>query len=244
MIKTFPIPALMLSAAVLCSLIGPLRAEGQERGRTEPASTQPAAVDVARWEPAIAAFEAHDQRNTPPRDAILFVGSSSIVNWPTARSFPHRIVLNRGFGGSQIAELNEFVDRIVTPYRPRAIVLYSGDNDAAAGKSAAQIAADFREFVRRVRERLGTTPIYCLSIKPSSARWALWPTMRAANELIRRECEAGAALHFVDVASPLLGADGLPRDDQYVADRLHLSPAAYETWTRMLDRALDETLPR
>ncbi len=233
-----------LAAAALCSIAGPLAAARQEHGTPELAATQPAAADVNRWEADIAAFEAHDRKNTPPRHAILFVGSSSIVNWPTATSFPRRVVLNRGFGGSQIAELNEFVERIVTPYRPRAIVLYSGDNDAAAGKSAVQIAADFREFVRRVRQSLGSTPIYCLSIKPSPARWALWPTMRSANELIRKECEAGSALHFVDVASPLLGADGLPRDDQYVDDRLHLSPAAYETWTRLLDRALEETLPR
>jgi len=95
-----------------------------------------AADSHSRWENDIQAFEASDRTNAPPSNAILFVGSSSIRLWKTlAEDFPEWPVINRGFGGSQVADSVAFVDRIVTPYRPRQIVLYAGDNDLAAERT-------------------------------------------------------------------------------------------------------------
>lgn len=231
----------VLAVSAALALAGPPAARPQESPGAKAAPPPPAG---AKWESAIAAFEAYDRRNTPARDAILFVGSSSIVNWPTAASFKDWTVLNRGFGGSTIAELNGFVARIVTRYQPRAIILYSGDNDAAAGRSARQIAADFNEFVRLVRKDMPRTPIFCLSIKPSGARWKLWPTMQEANGLIADACKAGANLHFIDVGALLLGGDGAPKAEPYLEDKLHLSPAGYELWTKKVHEAVSEVLKR
>jgi len=87
------------------------------------------------WEKNIQAFEQWDSKNSYPDDAVLFVGSSSIVMWKTRDYFPGLKVINRGFGGSQIAEVSYFADRIVFPYKPKAIVFYAGDNDIAKGKT-------------------------------------------------------------------------------------------------------------
>ena len=58
-----------------------------------------------RWLKAISAFEAADKANPPPQGAILFIGSSTIVRWKTlAQDFREHQVINRGFGGSQIAD--------------------------------------------------------------------------------------------------------------------------------------------
>src|SRR5687767_11221929 len=80
-----------------------------------------------RWDKEIAAFEAQDKTNPPPKGAILFIGSSSIRLWKTlAEDFPEHEVINRGFGGSQIADSVYFVDRMVVPYQPKKIVMYAG----------------------------------------------------------------------------------------------------------------------
>jgi hypothetical protein len=91
-----------------------------------------------RWEEAIRAFEDWDSRNSFPSDAVLFVGSSSIRLWPTHECFRDLPVINRGFGGSQISEVNAYVKRIVLPYAPKVIVFYAGDNDIASGKKSAE----------------------------------------------------------------------------------------------------------
>ena len=75
-------------------------------------SAQQTAAD--KWEKDIAAFEAQDQKSPPPKDGIVFVGSSSIRLWTTlADDFPGVPVLNRGFGGSRIAHSTRYADRIV-----------------------------------------------------------------------------------------------------------------------------------
>ena len=78
----------------------------------------PAAEPQAKWEKDIQAFEQWDRKNSFPADAVLFVGSSSIRMWETRECFPDLPVINRGFGGSQIAEITPLVPRVVFPYRP------------------------------------------------------------------------------------------------------------------------------
>jgi hypothetical protein len=87
-------------------------------------------------------------------------------------------VINRGFGGSAIADSTYCADRIVAPYQPRLIVMCAGDNDVAEGHSAQQVAGDFKAFVPRVRRDLPAVPVVYVSIKPSVARWSQWPTKR------------------------------------------------------------------
>ena len=57
------------------------------------------------------------------------VGSSSIRLWKLDTWFPKLSAVNRGFGGSEISDVNYFADRIVFRHKPRVIVFYAGDND-------------------------------------------------------------------------------------------------------------------
>src|SRR3954451_16315089 len=76
-------------------------------GQATAPATRP--MGPARWEKEIAAFEAKDRQNPPPRGAVLFTGASSIRMWTTlAQDFPNHAVLNRGFGGSQIEDATYF----------------------------------------------------------------------------------------------------------------------------------------
>ena len=96
----------------------------------------------SRWEKTIREFETWDAKNSFPANAVLFVGSSSIRSWPTQNSFPNLPVINRGFGGSQISDVNQFTIRIVIKYAPCLIVFYAGDNDIAKGKTPQQVLKD------------------------------------------------------------------------------------------------------
>ncbi|MCG3127990.1 MAG: hypothetical protein CHACPFDD_02863 [Phycisphaerae bacterium] len=214
---------------------------------SRPASAQSAAAqqaepDPKRWSSAIQSFEEWDRKNSHPKDALLFVGSSTIVNWHTAQSFREWPVINRGFGGSHLAEVTHYADQVVLPYAPRAIVLYAGDNDIAAGRSAEQVSNDFAAFVARVRAKLPQTPIVFLSIKPSGARWAHWPTMQDANRRIAEQCRRGEKLTFVDVGAALLNDRGVPRDELFLSDRLHLNADGYAACERVLRPVLGEVM--
>jgi lysophospholipase L1-like esterase len=187
-----------------------------------------------RWEPRIRRFEARDAERMPPADGILFVGSSSIVGWKLEECFPDLPVINRGFGGSQIADSVHFAPRIILPYRPKIIVLYAGDNDVASGKSPRRVLADYQQFVKTVHDALPNTRIVFIAIKPSLRRWQLVCTMREANELIRAVTQKDDRLGYVDVDKPMIGGDGKPRKELFKADGLHLNAEGYKLWTSLL----------
>src|SRR5438094_7398035 len=131
----------------------------------------PAADQPDRWESAIRAVEEQDRMAPPPPGGNVFVGSSSIRFWKLADSFPDLACVNRGFGGSEMADSARYADRIVTPYKPRVVVLYAGDNDLALGKSPEAVRDDYKQFVAKVRAKLPDVKIVCIAVKPSLQRW-------------------------------------------------------------------------
>lgn len=187
-----------------------------------------------RWAKTIEQFAQWDAKNSAPENAVLFVGSSSIVFWPTAASFPELAVVNRGFGGSQISDVNHYFDQVVTPYAPAKIALYAGDNDIAFGKTAQEVFADFRTFSELVRQKVGDAEILFVAIKPSLARWELWPQMHRANQLIEAYMAEQPGMTYVDVATATLNEDGTPNGAFFVEDGLHLNANGYLVWTQVL----------
>jgi lysophospholipase L1-like esterase len=198
------------------------------------AQDKPAGNPAEKWEETIRQFEQWDRKNTFPSDAVLFVGSSSIRLWPTRECFVGFDVINRGFGGSQISDVNYFAGRIVLPYEPRVIVFYAGDNDVAAGKSARRVFDDYKEFVKLVHKKLPGTRIIYVGIKPSRSRWSLWPVMNEANAMIRDFSDKDRRLFYFNSAAPLLGSDGKPDDALFLKDQLHLNDKGYEAWTKLI----------
>lgn len=190
----------------------------------------------------IESFEYWDEKNSVPDDAVLFVGSSSIRKWPTSRYFPFVPVINRGFGGSHISDVNYYLDKTVLKYAPRAIVLYAGDNDIASGKSALRVFEDYKSFVARVNEKLPDTPIIFIPIKPSLRRWSFWPVMEKTNTLIKTYAKKYPALYYADTATPMLNAAGQPNPALFMSDSLHLSQHGYDLWSARLEPVLKQAL--
>ena len=125
-------------------------------------------------------------------------------------------------------DLLHYCDRIVIPYKPRAMVVYEGDNDVSKGVGPEEIRDTFRRLVKRVHQNLPETRIYMLAIKPSYKRREMWSTMKEANRLLAEECAQDSRLHFVDIAKPLLDAEDKARRDLFVEDDLHLNRAGYK----------------
>lgn len=190
--------------------------------------------DPDRFAGDIAAFAAADSLSPPPPGETLCIGSSSMRMWgPTiARDLAPLTVVPRGFGGSTMYDVLHFAGRIVLPCQPGTILLYEGDNDIDFGVTPEEFLATFRAFVAVVHRELPDTKIYVLSIKPSGTRWHKWPAMRTANELLTAECAADPGLTYIDVATPMLGQDGSPREELFLPDRLHMNATGYEVWTR------------
>jgi lysophospholipase L1-like esterase len=213
-------PLSLLAALALCAVL--------------PSGSQ--AAPDQRWDASFAAFDADDRAHAPPAGGVLFVGSSSIRLWDGLETqfdaLP--VVVKRGFGGSSMADCAQHLDRLVTRYRPREVIVYAGDNDLAEGRSPAQVLESFQVFVDGVHRELPQTRIDYLSIKPSPLRAPLLARIRETNALIRDYVAQHARLGFIDIFTPMLGPDGAPRRELFRADALHLNDAGYALWRRVI----------
>jgi lysophospholipase L1-like esterase len=189
----------------------------------------------AKWENEIASFEKSDAAKPPAKGGIVFVGSSSIRMWKTlAQDFPEHRVLNRGFGGSEIADSVFYADRIVIPYAPKQVVLYAGGNDIHGGKAPEQVIADFKAFVEKVRAKLPETEIDYISIAGNPSRWAEVEKVKMVNGTIEAWIKEQPRMKFINVFPAMLGADGLPKPDIFLEDRLHMNAAGYAIWKEIV----------
>jgi len=191
-----------------------------------------------KWEKDIAAFEAQDKTAPPPPNEIVFVGSSTIRMWKTAEAFPDLKVINRGFGGSEIADSVKYADRIILPYKPRIVVVFAGGNDINAGKTPERVADDFKALAAKIHAALPKTRIYYLSLFPNVKRRAQDEKCVQVNELIRAFTKTDERMGYVDTATKMRAADGGPRPELLRDDGLHMNDDGYKIWNEIVGAVL------
>ncbi len=222
------VPRLIL-ALVFVQQIGAVELPANAQSEKAEPAKSPAAHNFDKWEKEIAAYEAADRKDPPPKGAILFTGASTIRRWTTlATDFPNNKVLNRGFGGSETVDCTHFADRIILPYEPKMIFFRSGGNDIHNGKAPEQVFDDFKEFVAKVHERLPQTEIYYISQNPTAARWSQKDQELALNKMVEDYTAQTPWVKYIDVATMPLDENGQPRLELFAPDKLHFNAAGYK----------------
>lgn len=199
-----------------------------------------AALD-ARWKDSFDEFAAIDKAHAPVQGGIVFVGSSSIRLWDGLESQfgdSGTTIVKRGFGGSRLSDCARYVARLVLPYKPSKVIVYAGDNDLSEGATPDDVAESFRELAAQIHAALPDAKITYVSIKPSPLRAALMPAAIQANEKIEAYTRTDARLGFVDIYSPMLDAQGNPRVELFLPDRLHLNADGYAIWRTAIAASL------
>ncbi|WP_313999604.1 GDSL-type esterase/lipase family protein [uncultured Paenibacillus sp.] len=188
-----------------------------------------------RWHKEIRSIEQrYDGRC--PAGVVVFTGSSSIAAWTTlAADMAPLKVVNHGFGGATVSDVTRYADRIVAPFKPKAVVVFAGTNDinGIPGKThtAGRVFRDVTVLFDKIRSRLPRVPIYYISITPTELRWRVWPEARQANARIQAFCRKHEGLHFIDITPHVMNEKGKPNNTLYKADRLHPNRSGYKVWT-------------
>ena len=201
--------------------------------------------DPAVYEQDVADLVERTREGPASRDAIVFIGSSSIRLWSTLeRDMQPLPVAQHGFGGAKLADIEYYAERLVNPFAPRAVVVFAGTNDLQprANKSPAVLLKTYQRFVERVRADLPNVSIYFIGITPSPRRWEIWDQAQETNRLVREWSERNPTLFYIETGPALLGEDGEPDADNYRYDGLHLSAQGYAIWTEIIRTRLMEDL--
>jgi lysophospholipase L1-like esterase len=199
-------------------------------------------IEIDRFESRIENFRRFDARNTLAKDPILFVGSSSMVYWETAISFPDYPIINRGFGGASLPEVIHYYDDVIKKHNPSMILVYC-DIDVERGRSPEFAVNAFKELVRRIEQDFPETPVLLLSMKPTLIDDILGKDVRKnkllTNQLLLQYAKSKETLSYVDITSSMIDANGRLKDDIFIADGMHLNPLGYELWDPIIKREID-----
>lgn len=200
-----------------------------------------------RFDKRVAAYLEADAKAPPAKCRILFIGSATIAGWKSLEAdMAPDPVIGRGLGGSTVDDEMFFFDKIVTPYRPRAIFVYVGENDIVNGLTPDEVLSDFTRFMQMKRKELGATPVYYISAKAAPARLAFARGEQAANDLIEKLARTQRDLHYIDISHPMWVGGRLfdTLRPIYREDGIHLSEEGYGIITRIIKPYVDKEAKR
>lgn len=199
----------------------------------------------SRFQHEIDNFQKRDLFSDFPKKGILMTGSSSIRMWPSMKEdFPKFPVLNRGFGGATIPEVLHFAEDYIFQHDPQIIVFYCGENDISEGATPETVFAFFKKFVKTIETRLPETKIIYISMKPSIARWNLWPQYQAGEKLIKDLVDKNPKIEYMDASISMLEENGEVKKDIFIEDGLHMNEKGYKGWTKQLKPILEKLYQR
>lgn len=183
-------------------------------------------------------FKQLNKENPPPKNAVLLVGSSSFTMWKDVDAyFPEKVIVNRGFGGSSLYDLNFYSEELLKPYSPKQIIIYCGENDFAGNEKLKprEVFNRFKHFYAEIRKYYPEVPVAYVSIKLSPSRENLWPKFIETNSLIRKFMERKENAEYIDITKAMNGPDGKIRKDLFLEDMLHMKPEGYQIWKKVME---------
>jgi hypothetical protein len=194
-----------------------------------------------RFAPEIKAFLKQDSIQPPPKNAILFIGSSIFRQWKYLKEQMAPLpAFNRAFGGSRTMDILDAMNKIVFPYEPKIIVYYCGSNDVNGGENAVDIAGRFKQFSENVAKELPNTRVFYVSINRAPQKMAKWDVVDSTNALVMRYCLATKMRGYIDVNPVLFDKEGKPRLELYRDDKLHFKDPAYVEFTAVIKPVIEK----
>ncbi|NUS55038.1 MAG: hypothetical protein HOV66_09275 [Streptomycetaceae bacterium] len=159
--------------------------------------------------------------------------------WETsARDLAPLDTVNIGIGGTKIGDHLAYIDEMVVPFAPKALVVYAGSNDINAipfmSKSGERVAALVLEYIQAVHRRLPGLPIHYVAITEAPVRARVRAEIQRANSLIKAAADQHDDVHFVDTAPALLTDAGLIDDALFRRDGLHLNDRGYAVFASVV----------
>jgi len=201
--------------------------------------------EVKSWDKDIQKFEQLDKSEKYPDDAILFAGSSSIRLWSTLEKdmSPYNII-QRGYGGAKLSDFAVYADRIFSPHKCKAIVIFIANDiiGTTQDKTPEEVTALFRNVLKTIRKSHPSTPVFWIAVTPTPSRWKVWPEIQKANTMIRNICDKKKNTYFITTDFAFLNENGVPKDELFREDKLHLTVKGYAVWTGIIRKELNNKL--
>ena len=201
-----------------------------------------------KWENDIKKLEILDQKENYSDQAILFIGSSSIRKWGSIKEDlnPYKPI-KRGYGGAHYYDLVHFTKRLVSPHKVKAIAIFvandiTGEKEGINDLSPKEVLNLAKFVVKQIRKTHKKTPIFFIETTPTSSRWKVWNKISKANGLIKDFTSKNKNMFYIDTRTFYIKSNGMPNDEFFIADKLHLNNKGYKLWGKIIKDSFDKNL--
>jgi hypothetical protein len=201
--------------------------------------------EVKAWENDIQKFEQLDKSESYQKDAILFAGSSSIKFWVNLeKDMAPYPVIQRGYGGAKLSDFAVYAKRIFDPHQCRAFVIFIANDITGSpeDKSPREVGKLASYVLKTIRKTHPSTPVFWIAITPTESRWKVWPQIQLANNQINKICKSQNNTYFIKTDYAFLNDKGLPIEEYFRDDKLHLTEKGYAVWTGIIKKELNRVL--
>jgi lysophospholipase L1-like esterase len=209
---------------------------------------------AAKWQKDISKLESLDQTEKYSENAILFVGSSSIRAWNSIKEdmMPYETI-KRGYGGAHYSDIIHFSQRLVKNHNPKAILIFVANDIKGNDKSdiysknlpditPQEVKRLFKVVINQIRDIHKEIPIFAIETTPTISRWKAWPKISLANDLIKKYCDSKTDLFYISTRNYFISEDGLPTEEFFIRDKLHLNRKGYALWADIIKKNLIEVV--
>ena len=163
-------------------------------------------------------------------------------------------IVNHGFGTSSADDLLYYYDRMVRPYKPRALVLATMGNDVGFGYNAKDIMEIQARIINWAQADFPGIRIYCFSAYPTlKSKNVCNVTTRIRgeyNQYLEDFCARTENCIYVPMEKQAffyeneedIGDYDKVREDIFAEDQVHLNPQGYAMFMDFVRELLDDLL--
>jgi lysophospholipase L1-like esterase len=155
------------------------------------------------------------------------------------------VAYNHGIGGTTAAQWRDaLLERLVVPYRPKAVVYYVGVNDLInGGLSVETVAGNVEELMGKTHERLPEAHLFFVYINVLPGyNVGYADSIRKTNSNVAAYIEGKSWIEGVAAGEALQKENGEASAAYFRADSMHMSEYGYVLWGARIKKALKNWL--
>ena len=175
-------------------------------------------------------------KNSANRGKVVLVGSSLVSHWQNVYSaFGSTTVINNAVPKSYLANWKKWYKKLITDYKPKAVVICVGSSDLSSGNQMTddQAAAAMQKIIEKIHKKSKKTKVFFCSAPMFPERQAGWEATNSYNSLMKTYCGKKKYVTYLDLCGAL-SVGGVPNSALYNGEHTYLTQAGYEAMRKVV----------
>lgn len=175
-------------------------------------------------------------KNSANQRKVVLAGSSLMNHWQSVFSaFGSTTVINNAVSKSYLSNWNKWYKKLITDYKPKAVVICLGSSDIGYGNqmTAEQAAASMQKIIEKIHKKSKKTKVFFCSAPMFPARQTGWEATNSYNSLMKTYCGKKKYVTYLDLCGAL-AVGGVPNSSLYHNENTYLTQAGYDAMKKVV----------